>query len=337
MKVLLLAFLSIYLSFIPGEVEELEIPIVVIQTSTMNQVNDLSAEDINQLFNEGLNDYFGEMTQGHLKFIPVRNFIKSEKLTNSIKYHEAVDKGLESILSVSNISWKTFDKDKNGYLENDELIVVNILPLVGKYNDPLAAYYPLENFEVEKGIYLNQMIQFGHKETFSTRTSTLTESTVSHEVGHYLGLVDLYDTDLSSKGLGPMSLMSEIHSDKPIQLDPWSKLQLGFQKPIVLLDSGSYLIEEDKIYRINTKESDVYFLIEYRSLTGYDASLKALGLKEGIYIYKINERVIKKNKATNTVNNTDNNLGIQWMNRKDIEYADIVIKKQSNQILLYRK
>lgn len=337
MKVWLLTILCLYLNVMPQNILKSEIPLLVIQTSTPNQENALNIEDIDYLFNHQINAYYSQMTKGHLNFTHSSHWIKQVSLNDAIEYNQSIDAGLRSILNISNFHWKAYDKNQNGYIENNELVVVNILPLKEKYNDPLAGYYPLESFEVEEGLFLEQFIQFGHKEAFKKRVSLLTESTVAHELGHYLGLVDLYDTDLSSRGLGPVSLMSEIHDDKPSQLDPWSKLKLGFQKPIVLFDSGEYPIEENKIYRVNTNNPKVYFLIEYRSLTGYDESLKALGLQEGIYIYKINERVINKNKGLNKVNTNDGDLGVQWMNKEKVMFSGIILEKLTDNILLYRK
>ncbi len=53
-----------------------------------------------------------------------------------------------------------------------------------------------------------------------------------HEIGHLLGLPDLYDTDGGSAGIGQWSMMSGgwtlDGARTPADFDAWSKIQLGF-------------------------------------------------------------------------------------------------------------
>jgi len=114
-----------------------------------------------------------------------------------------------------------------------------------------------------------------------------------------------------------MSLMSEIHSDKPINFDPWSRIYLNIDVPQVIKGNGIYEIHEDKIYLIETSKNWIYYLIEKRNFIGYDESLKEVMISDGIFIYKINERVIYKKLELNHVNRSENNMGIQFL-RKEV-------------------
>jgi len=111
--------------------------------------------------------------------------------------------------------------------------------------------------------------------------------------------------------------MSEIHSDKPINFDPWSRIYLNIDVPQVIKGNGIYEIHEDKIYLIETSKNWIYYLIEKRNFIGYDESLKEVMISDGIFIYKINERVIYKKLELNHVNRSENNMGIQFL-RKEV-------------------
>ena len=61
----------------------------------------------------------------------------------------------------------------------------------------------------------------------------------AHELGHSLGLPDLYDTDVGNGGVDTWSTMASQYvgttnnSDTPPHYDPWSKAFLGWVTPIV--------------------------------------------------------------------------------------------------------
>lgn len=117
---------------------------------------------------------------------------------------------------------------------------------------------------------------------------------ICHEFGHALGLPDLYDTDYTSSGLGNWCLMSggswNNSGKTPPHMSAWCKQELGWATPITLSGSGKItalksLNDTAKTYRINTSNSQEYFLIENRQLTGWDAYLPGSGL----CIYHVDE------------------------------------------------
>lgn len=144
-----------------------------------------------------------------------------------------------------------------------------------------------------------------------------------HEMGHCLGLPDLYDTTTStsstiSAGLSVFSVMGngswgakkgEIQGTTPTGLDAWSKIMLGFAEPVeisakernvsAVLTASS---DQPKILKLTSPEDpNQYFLVEKRQLTGYDAGLERYYVPAygGICIYHIDESVIASGSEIN--------------------------------------
>lgn len=142
-------------------------------------------------------------------------------------------------------------------------------------------------------------------------------STIAHELGHVLGLPDLYD---SSQGLlreerrwvvGCWSLMAAGSGwgcgrgeaagwIRPTHMSPWEKIRLGWLRSV--RDVGGVLGETFTFRPVQTSEevlkiplqrtgvhpdSAEYLLVEYRAKTGFDRDLPA----EGVLIYHIDPKI----------------------------------------------
>jgi M6 family metalloprotease-like protein len=130
--------------------------------------------------------------------------------------------------------------------------------------------------------------------------------TIAHELGHVLGLPDLYD---NSAGLLPeerlwvvgcWSLMAagswgcgtsnRTAWVRPTHFGAWEKEQLGWLSEIETIDdatSGDYTLEpvirSQRVLKIplelgDAPDSNEYFLVEYRKQEGFDLNLPASGL-----------------------------------------------------------
>ena len=137
--------------------------------------------------------------------------------------------------------------------------------------------------------------QFGemHCATSSPPGQIATIGIMVHEMGHLLGLPDLYDTDGSSEGIGNWSVMAggvwnrvTRSGDSPALMDPWSKYFLGWVTPTPV--SGSLTNQSipasatnATIYQFLTGSPSAggeYFLLENRQKIGYDTGLPGAGL-----------------------------------------------------------
>ncbi len=119
--------------------------------------------------------------------------------------------------------------------------------------------------------------------------------TTCHELGHSLGLPDLYDTDDSSLGIGNWGLMAsggwDWNGDQEYPSHPcaWSKVKMGWVEPELILP-GAHIVE-----RVETSQSILlvesgyppgeYLLLENRHPYGYDR----LAPGTGVAVWHIDE------------------------------------------------
>jgi M6 family metalloprotease-like protein len=130
---------------------------------------------------------------------------------------------------------------------------------------------------------------------FSLGSSTGGIGTYCHELGHILGLPDLYDLDGSGAGLGYWSVMALGNflgaGWTPAHFDPWSKARLGFLHPILPtfdVDAEFPPVEsEPVVYKLwrNGQPLSEYFLVENRRRIGSDAGI----LGAGLLVYHVDE------------------------------------------------
>ena len=155
-----------------------------------------------------------------------------------------------------------------------------------------------------------------------------------HELGHYLGLIDLYprneDPEKAAWGayrIGELSLMDHggwslvydstgtNYTNTPSAFDPWSRYVLGWSMPHVVTKSGDYTVTSqlsDAGYTqllIPTADPDQYYLIENRQVEGHDAGLAAAldggNQRGGIVIWHIDKGIYRDYGADNRANDSD--------------------------------
>ncbi len=110
---------------------------------------------------------------------------------------------------------------------------------------------------------------------------------LAHEVGHALGLPDLYDYDGSSQGIGAWGLMGTgSHSlpHSPAHPSAWEKEQLGWVRVRWIESDSAALrlapVETDAtVYRFDVPDAGGrYLLLENRQRIGSDRRLPGHGL-----------------------------------------------------------
>jgi M6 family metalloprotease-like protein len=221
---------------------------------------------------------------------------------------DAVEAAAASIPALSQ-----YDTNGNGILEQSELHVVTIfagfeMSSGFTTSDAIwghaADYEPVGVGDLGSGLKLGGYMAVGEQ---MSDTDSITIGVFCHELGHSLGLPDLYDYGYDSMGLGPHSLMAMgswgaadggLEGSTPVHLDAWSKIQLGFVTPTIVSANGSYTVNDQTSMDYNVLEVPAglpgqYFLIERRSLAGYDAGLNEFSIIPGVAIYHIDENVIK--------------------------------------------
>ena len=155
-----------------------------------------------------------------------------------------------------------------------------------------------------------------------------------HELGHDLGLPDLYDTDATitgdSEGIGNYGLMGG-GSWTFSHMTAWSKIQLGWITPTVVTVDGYFDVRDaethDEAYVLidPTHSTDEYFLVEnrcpqnsYYESVGPPVAPGGTFPDDGILIYHIDEARVQDwiNFGTNNINVDETHKGV------DVETAE---------------
>ncbi|NOT29931.1 MAG: M6 family metalloprotease domain-containing protein [Planctomycetes bacterium] len=136
---------------------------------------------------------------------------------------------------------------------------------------------------------------------------------VCHELGHFFGLPDLYDTDGTSQGIGNWCLMAagswgfDGSQQNPSHMSAWCKLKLGWASPQRLLPGLHSVLEIENNAALYMLDSGYlqgeYLLVENRQPVGFDAALP----QGGLAIWHVDER--KGSFTNNDPNNDEGYLG----------------------------
>ncbi len=154
-------------------------------------------------------------------------------------------------------------------------------------------------------------------------------SVLAHELGHYLGLPDLYDTDYeknrewSAYSVDDLSVMAggswgtdpETGAFRPYSFDVWSKIFLGWVAPMEAENNTSYTLrgigEHPEALRIRTSREHETYLVENRRFTGWDAGMaRSYGPDGGLILWHIDQRTYDTYEADNAVNNGDHHPAV---------------------------
>ncbi|BEP27704.1 M6 family metalloprotease domain-containing protein [Helicovermis profundi] len=290
--------------------------------------------------------FYKYTSNGTVNFIPVEETqnIKNDGIIrvtlnkNHYNYKDDVSKSdevfIDSISEVDKyIDFKKYDLNNNGFIDSNELIIVNVVAgyeYVEDNADAPSIYAHMSSVSNSK-LFLDEttissfaMIgELNYDSSISPSTYMSTLAVACHEIGHIFDLLDLYDTDYTSEGVGPFSLMStgtNLYTQNgkigeiPIDFDPWSKEKLGFIKPINISTSGEYDLYSKNTGKYNVLRIDIskdeYFLLENRKFVDYDLALSKFASKSGVLIWHIDNSVINEKSNANEVNNDEDRKGV---------------------------
>ena len=263
----------------------------------------------------------------------------------------------------ASIDFAAYDKNEDGYVSPTELAILvvaagyeaamsehpegkqatwahswyanDLFYEKGNYDDYLGYYVSvsLDNKKMYKYTVIGENMEMGYDYQNPDLKSAIQAQigTPCHELGHDLGLMDLYDTrgTKQTSTVGYLSLMAGGNwgseggdnqpGSSPTNLDPYSKIFLGFYDSSTITKTGNYAVLDSSkpadynILRVNTENPDIYFLIENRIINGYDKGMRdAFGFSTdgGIVFWRINEEVVKNKWDENSINNEAGNYGI---------------------------
>lgn len=265
-------------------------------------------------------DYYDKASKGKFHFSPgkesygtvndgiIKISLNSNHPNFGSNFGQAEDTLRQSVMNEVNgyVNFADFDLNNDGNVSQDE-ISINII--VAGYESSCGSKSPsiwghesrYYMYGDGKNLSINYTMQGEIHEIEGDHRASI--GIFCHELGHALGLPDLYDYDGSSDGIGMHSIMAggswgkgSYYGDTPTRFDPWSLYYLGFTVPAVISSSGDYSLNSNwndyNIYKILTSNPNEYFLIENREFNGYDASLKYQIKSGGIGIYHVDESVL---------------------------------------------
>ncbi|MBR5426932.1 MAG: M6 family metalloprotease domain-containing protein [Clostridia bacterium] len=188
-----------------------------------------------------------------------------------------------------------------------------IADIISEYTLDMTVPTP-DGTAVSAYIAIAEYIKAGEKEPISV---------LAHELGHYLGLPDLYDTTYSASvgwgkyAVGYVSVMADgSWGDDPdggyvpYSFDVWSRYALGWIEPETVTDAGEYTVAaqsytEDDAFSallIPTQRDGEYYLLENRQFTKWDAGMADIYPEGGIIVWHIDDAVFEEYNENNQVN-----------------------------------
>ncbi|MGE5473612.1 MAG: FlgD immunoglobulin-like domain containing protein [Ignavibacteriales bacterium] len=274
-----------------------------------------------------VNNYYQEVSNGAFKFLPASETAGTANngvIKVSLNYAHpntasTIDSRNQAIvynaLNAANqyIDFGSYDTDHNGILSPRELHIITVVagydrsassntPSVWGHSWSLYGSYAV----TLDGISISKYTQMG--ENIYTGMSTI--GLPCHELGHDMGLPDLYDYTYNSYGLGIHSLMAGgswnssgiAPGDSPAHLDAFNKIKIGFFEPTIA-SSGVFTVNnfsnnQYNILKVLTSDPKQYFLIENRQPFGFDKSLQNYIKKGGLAIYHVDESIANNNNET---------------------------------------
>ncbi len=275
-----------------------------------------------------LRTYYEYMSNGNFYFTPAEEIYGTENdgiihvVLSGLK-HPAVATSssnwmycFKQIIEAADeyVDFSKYDTNGNGKIDTYEL---GLCFLLGGYENSSSAATPSEVFGFHAyyksydsyNSFVADGVEVAQSGFFAAGSMTngtpLVFATIAHELGHYLGAPDLYDTDSSNKfkmAINTVSLMgSGSFTDSPAHIDPWNLLRYGFYDATIASD-GEYTLyskASDKgtynIIKICTPNPDEYYLVENRYASSTDESNfdTYAAFHSGIMVYHIDESVYR--------------------------------------------
>jgi M6 family metalloprotease-like protein len=248
-------------------------------------------------------NFFKETTNNKYDFVPgsygVGKWLKLSK--KKTEYHGTVDgtndlhelvHDVFTMLEKQNIDLSEYDQDEDGYFD----YIVFICSGDPK-EETFFWWHSGWMFDAKyKGIEVGRYNINGESRKGE---NNLPLQTICHEFYHYLGGFDLYSYDPQCKidPVGPWDIMGSNYKFKSFGLSSFSRAQLGWLDEEVITQPGTYEISAlctqnpKRLYRIDIPDTEEYFLIENRFVTGTDSWWQGIPNK-GLVIYHVDGSIL---------------------------------------------
>ncbi|MDB2562083.1 M6 family metalloprotease domain-containing protein [Sulfurimonas sp.] len=227
------------------------------------------------------------------------------------------DANIEAVIrqaeSNGNIDFAQYDTSGNGIIEKKELHIMLLVgggELASRVTPGVWAHAGGINITID-GVQIQGYSMFGEEQGSNSNRNFATIGVIAHELGHgLLDVPDLYSRPGGTgSGIGFWGLMAsgswaakagELSGSTPPHMCAWSKIEAGFQTPVIAASGSTTNIEmiathlqTSNIIKVPIPGStQEYFLVENKSPVGYDAGLYSLENKDfegGVAIWHIDD------------------------------------------------
>jgi len=270
-------------------------------------------------------DYFLEVSYGQFTFTKagILGWYSSSRCRIDEwedNFVEISQEAFEIASQDQSFNFSQFDKNDDQIITYDELSIIIVSS--GTQYQPSFAYYvrdSIKNIITWDGVFLDGECCF-----VSERWDW---SSYAHELGHSLGLPDLYDYSFvdvtgDSYGVGPYDIMCSTYHKS--HFSAWCKIRLGWIEPVIVENDGYYEVHDvethPEVYLLPVpyRDSEEYFLVENRWRgIHYDLQLP----DQGIVIWHIDDSRLGEYWG-GTAPRPNNNNNDETHKLVDVECAD---------------
>jgi immune inhibitor A len=203
-----------------------------------------------------VSDYYDEVSYGNFTFVPgaVLGWYPSGYDRYQWAYVDPSPVVVEAIQDVdADFDFAPYDTDSDGTVTNEEL---SIFIIVSGTTGGASHWWTNTPVVTADGVTVEGEFSGAHEDRHI--------GSYAHELGHDLGLPDLYDTDTGltgdSEGIGRYGLMGG-GSWTFSHLSAWSKIQLGWITPTILFTSAYHDVRDAET------NAEAYVLVDYSHST----------------------------------------------------------------------
>lgn len=210
----------------------------------------------------------------------------------------------------SDVDFSQFDNDNDGVVDGVHIIYAGYGEEAGGGSDAIWAHSSSISESVDGVVVRKYSCSPELRGNYGQSMTHI--GVICHELGHVLGCMDYYDTDYSTGGqylgTGMWDIMGSGSwngdGSTPAHFNPDVRSRVFGWTNVQTLDGSQDKIEVDaeSIYRINTKSSTEYFLLENRRKSGFDMGIPGHGLM--IYHVTTDGNGITVGEATNKINSS---------------------------------
>ena len=258
----------------------------------------------------------------HVKInLPHQDWSLSISSMSTAQMYSTMTKAIRAAVMASDsfVDYASYDANGDGKISNNEMgLAVIMAGYEAAYDSskPSGAQYYLWShaWSISGGTYYDSSVTPANPDGVSVDAYiTIAESLMSgtqepisvlaHELGHYLGIPDLYSTEGGSNStwskynVNYLSVMAggvwTWNGSKyiPASFDAWSKCALGWVEPTIAESGSTYTLNAMQgqynynVVMVQTNDPGEYYLIENRQFTNWDKGLQNAGVGNGSSYY----------------------------------------------------